>query len=88
VPLLSGTKQSRSRLCATAVRRDQGRRHFLGRSLDDRSWLWIPERYQEGIFGVPQAVLTAGLERYNGDWTVGGQGEILVGRHGAENLNA
>jgi formylmethanofuran dehydrogenase subunit C len=32
-------------------------------------------------FTVPQAVFTARLERYNGDLAVGGQGEILVGRH-------
>jgi hypothetical protein len=34
------------------------------------------------------AVFTARLERYNGDLAVGGQREILVGRHGAEIMNA
>jgi formylmethanofuran dehydrogenase subunit C len=39
-------------------------------------------------FALAQAVFTARLERYNGDLAVGGQGEILDGRQGAENLNA
>jgi formylmethanofuran dehydrogenase subunit C len=43
---------------------------------------------REWGFALPQTVFTACLERYNGDLAVRGQGEILVGRHGAENLNA
>jgi hypothetical protein len=46
------------------------------------------QRLRERGFALPQAVFTARMERYNGDLAVGGQGEILVGRHGAENLNA
>jgi hypothetical protein len=57
--LLYGTKQSGRRSCSRSMGRHQGTRRCRWRSLDDRNWRWIMDRYYRLRVPISEAELGA-----------------------------